>query len=76
MKGSRSKLKAILTVLCVVTEGILHVGNKMDRLQVRECSFNATIFSKICKRSYTPHHMLAPALARHVYLVTREAILF
>src|SRR5438128_2234134 len=71
MKGPRSKLKAIPTVLEVVAKCFLHGRNETDRLHLREGSFNAAGLSKIGKHSYSPHHMLAPALAAPLNLPIR-----
>jgi hypothetical protein len=47
----------------------------MDRLHIGERSFDTTGLSKICKHLYSPHHMLAPALAWPFHLIITDAIL-
>jgi hypothetical protein len=75
IKGSRSKVEAILTVLYVVTKCILHGGNKMDRVHICERSFDVPVLSKIGKHLYSEHRMLAPAIARPIHRLIRDAIL-
>jgi len=75
MKSPRSKPKAILAVLYVVTKCVLHSGNKMDRPHVGECSLDAAAFSKIYEHSYTPRYVLAPALTRRFRLLTDAMLL-
>jgi hypothetical protein len=48
----------------------------MDRPHVRECSFDAAVFSKICKHNDTPHDMLAPAWTRRFDFVTGAMLLY
>src|SRR5215831_1151136 len=69
-------MKAILTVLFIVTKCFLHRRNQMDCLNIRYSSINAAAFSKIRKDLYTPRHMSSPALTRHIVLITGDAILF
>jgi hypothetical protein len=75
MKGARPKVEATLTVLLVVTKCILHGRSKLDRLHLRERSFDAAVLSKIRKHLDTPHHMPAPALAPLIDLLFTDAIL-
>jgi hypothetical protein len=60
MKGPWSKLKAISAVTLIVTKCFLHGGIEVNGSEVRECSFDAALFNKVCKQRYSPHHMLAP----------------
>ena len=72
---SLAKVKAFLTILYVVTKCILQGWNKMDRLHLRERSFDVSGLSKICKDPYSPVNMLAPALAWSFHLLITDAIL-
>src|SRR5262250_1684326 len=76
MKSPRPKVKAILTILYVLTKRILHRRNKTDRLHIGEHSFHTAGLSKICKHLYSPRYMLAPALARPFHLIITDPILF
>ncbi len=73
MKGPRSKVEAILTVLFVVTQGLLHGRHQMDRAHFRERSFDATVLRKVRKHLDPPHQMPAPALARCIQLLITDA---
>jgi hypothetical protein len=50
VKGPRAKLKAISAVAHIVTKCFLHGGIKVNGPDVRECSFDAALFSQVCKQ--------------------------
>ncbi len=54
----------------VVTKCFLHGGIKVNGPDVCECSFDAPLFSKICKQCYAPHDMLAPPSTRRFHILT------
>jgi hypothetical protein len=51
-------------------------GNKVDRLHLREWSFNAPIFREIGKHLYFERYMPTPAIAWLIRLLIPDAILF
>jgi len=75
VKGPRSKVESIPTILFVITKCLLHGGRKMDCLHLRERSFNAPMLSEIGKHLDAEHHMPTPALARLIPLLVPEVIL-
>jgi hypothetical protein len=74
-KSRWPKLKAILTVLFVVTEHLLDGGKKMDLFCVGAGTFDAAVVRKLLKRLYTKHDMRSPFLARLVRLFIPTTIL-
>ena len=75
VKGPRSKVESIPTILFVITKCLLHGGRKMDCLHLREGSFNAPVLSKIGKHLYAERHMPTPAIAGPVHLLIPDAVL-
>ena len=74
-KGRRAEVESILTILFVITKGVLQGGKKMNGLHLRECSLNAPVLSKVGQHLDAEFHMPAPALAQLTPLLVPDAIL-